>query len=297
MIGCAAALALLAVSIVPDSSAWVKISGDELRQRYDELWAVSDVHGRREETEQLLLGAGLAVRAAGGEVRWNPARSRQLLVVVGDLIDGGPDSEGVVLLFDRLVPQAEAAGSRVLVLLGNHEARFLSHERNRKAGTEYSRFLGTLPVAAFIGDWLFAHAGYIDAGSDPSSLRAFFDRMASDWDQGGDARYRPLRASRSILEYHDWWASKERRSEMRARLETLGLQGLVFGHDPDALWARRAIAINRKGWLVKLDTGMKAEGSRGMLLRCDVRTMQAAAGMRACRVSDPDGSIGDLPVR
>jgi hypothetical protein len=293
----ATALALFASSIVPPSPAWVTIPTSELRERYDTIWAVSDVHGHREELEQLLLAAGLATRAGPGDVRWNAARPRQLLVVLGDLIDGGPDSPGVVLLLDHLAAQAGAAGSRVVVLLGNHEARFLARKRNRSSKTEMSRFLLTLPAAAFIGTWLFAHAGYIDAGADETALRAYFDRLAADWDEGGNKRYRPLLGARSILEYHGWWAARDRRSAMKERLSALGLDGLVFGHDPGALGARRTIAMDRDGWLIKLDSGMKEDRSPGMLLRCEVARIVRQPGMHACGVSLPDGSVRELPVR
>jgi hypothetical protein len=44
-------------------------STGELRAGYDDLWAVSDVHGRLPEFEALLLAAGLCARE-GDRVRW-----------------------------------------------------------------------------------------------------------------------------------------------------------------------------------------------------------------------------------
>ena len=60
-----------------------------------------------------------------GEMHWDARARRQLLVVAGDLISGGPDSPGVVRLVARLVDEAPAANSRVVVLLGNAEVRYL----------------------------------------------------------------------------------------------------------------------------------------------------------------------------
>src|SRR5712691_5984945 len=122
----AAASRAQAPGIVPPSGAWIAISTEDLRASFDTLWAVSDVHGRLAELEQLLVAANLAAWDGAGSLVWNPAQRRQLFVAVGDYIDGGPDGVGVVLLFDRLSIQAAAAGSRVVALLGNHDAAFLA---------------------------------------------------------------------------------------------------------------------------------------------------------------------------
>ncbi|HEY4885052.1 MAG TPA: metallophosphoesterase, partial [Myxococcales bacterium] len=113
-------------AILPPSDAWVTISTEELRARYDMLWAISDVHGRLGELEQLLVASGLCVNQAG-RIAWNRERSRQILLVVGDLLNGGKESVGVVLLLEGLQPEAAAAGSRLVVLMGNHEVEFLAN--------------------------------------------------------------------------------------------------------------------------------------------------------------------------
>jgi predicted MPP superfamily phosphohydrolase len=107
------------------------VATGELRSGYDDLWAVSDVHGRLLEFEALLLAARLCVRE-GGEVRWDPANRQQLLVLVGDLIDGGPESRGVVGLVQTLQAQAAGAGSRVVVFLGNHDLAYLRRHPRAK---------------------------------------------------------------------------------------------------------------------------------------------------------------------
>jgi calcineurin-like phosphoesterase family protein len=295
---CALAARAELPGLLPASPAWVSISTEDLRDRYDTLWAVSDVHGRREELENLLLAAGLAVRN-GENMSWKPGHARQLFLVVGDSIRGGPHSRGVVLLLKKLQDQGAAAGSRVVVLLGNHEIGFLAAPL-RLGEDEFSRFIRTMPVGAFVGSWLFAHAGYIDAQDDVDALRAYFARAADSWSRG---EYGFLRKSHSILEYHDWWKSERRRSKMKERLETLGLNGLVFGHDPDGLGAPRTIAMDADGWFTKLDTGLKAGSSRGMFLRCEVAQLvrgrklaMSENGKPTCRALTPDGSLHDLPV-
>ncbi len=307
------------------SAAWVVVSTPQLAAEYDTLWAVSDVHGRLEPLEQLLVAAGLAARGEGG-LRWNAAARRQLLVVVGDCIDGGPDSVAVVLLLAQLQHEAADAGSRVVVLLGNHEAAFLanpnanatrellSSARRARLGprqgmrplelyeSEFGRYLRRLPVAAFIGSWLFAHGGYLDAEPDPTALRAYLvrverDQAAGRWREGG------LAGPGSILAFHRWWADAGRLAQMRRSLDALGLNGLLIGHDPDALGAPRAIAMNRAGWLMKLDTGLKTLRTRGALLRCAVRDIvhdgllaMSAAGKPVCAALSSDAA-GEIAVR
>jgi hypothetical protein len=313
---------------VPPSRAWVKISAAELAAGYDTLWAVSDVHGRLEELGALLVASRLAIRR-GPTIAWNPERGRVLLVVAGDLVDGGPDSVGVVLLLERLQREAANAGSRVVVLMGNHEAKLLAHPRSATPelmasaalhraelglpprfapralqATAFGEFLRDLPIAAFVGSWLFAHAGYIDADDDGPGVRAALAHLDETINRRDRDAFAELLDPRSILEYHGWWRSKKRLARMRLRLRELGLNGVVFGHDPDALGAAGAIAMNRDAWLIKLDTGLKLRATRGMLLRCDVRDILSADGLAmarggapACRAETPDGATRALEVR
>ena len=332
----AAAFALAAASAaaaapaapIPASDAWVTIPAGELAARYDALWALSDVHGHLAELEQLLVASRLAVRD-GGAISWRGERRRALLVVAGDLLDGGPDSVGVALLLARLQREAASAGSRVVVLLGNHEARFLARPASATpellasarlhraelglppgfapdalAATAFGDFLRGLPVAAFVGSWLFAHAGYIDAAGGAAGTRAWLARIDATASRRDPAAFAALLDPRSIVAYHDWWRSERRLAEERRRLRHLGVDGLVFGHDPDALGAKGTMALNRDGWLIKLDAGLRRGASRGMLLRCDVRDIADAAGLAmsrggapTCRTELPDGTSRALEVR
>jgi hypothetical protein len=314
--------------LLPPSRAWVKIPAAELAARYETVYAVSDVHGHREELEQLLVASRLAVRR-GPAIAWDGARRRALLVVAGDLVDGGPDSVGVVLLLERLQREAAAQGSRIVVLLGNHEAKLLARPRSatpevmesaaRRRGelglpqsfgrralerTAFASFLRELPVAAFVGSWLFAHAGYIDSEGGEPALRAWFVRLEETLAPRDAGAFAALLDPRSIVEYHDWWKSETRLARMRRRLRDLGLNGLVFGHDPDGLDAPGTIAMNRDGWLIKLDAGLKSGASRGMLLRCEVRDIVSSeelamlrGGSPTCRVDTPDGSSRVIAVQ
>lgn len=314
--------------IVPPSGAWVTLSSEALHAGYDALWAIGDVHGRREVLEKLLLAARLAVPTdRGARIRWNPAKSRQLFVAVGDYIDGGEDSVGTVLLLRELQCDAEAAGSRVIVLLGNHEVAFLSDPEARarpellrnasrsatrlglqKGATAeqlsqspFGAYLRSLPIAAFVGTWLFAHAGYLDAGTGREPLHAYFVQLARSLARRDNGSFGSLLAKRSITGYHRWWSKPNLLSEMKSRLDLLGLDGLVIGHDPDALGATGTIAMSGNGWLMKLDTGLKSGRSRGMLLHCPVLELIQRGGsssaMARCGIMAEDGSLRAMIVR
>jgi len=317
---CAAAARAGPEAVLAPSDAWVTLSTGELRAGYDRLWALSDVHGRLNELEQLLLASRLAVNE-GGRIAWNPGARRELLVIDGDLLDGGKESVGVALLVEDLQAEAASAGSRIVVLLGNHEAAFLADPDRasrsllrsaRRAGlgpkggltgselaqTRFGKFLRRLPVAAFVGTWLFAHAGYIDAGEGALDVRAYFARVASELEKGD---YGALLDRKSIVASHDWWSSRRKRERVHQSVQALGMNGLVIGHDPDALGVHGWIGIDREGWLIKLDTGMKSGRSRGLLLRCEVRAIVREDALRmvdqgspACGVVAPDGSTRKL---
>jgi serine/threonine protein phosphatase 1 len=78
------------------------------------VYAIGDIHGRLDLLERLLaqIDADDEGRGAGVETH---------LVFLGDLIDRGPDSRGVV---ERLL-HFSRSGARVRFLMGNHEQVFL----------------------------------------------------------------------------------------------------------------------------------------------------------------------------
>ncbi|MDQ3610116.1 MAG: polynucleotide kinase-phosphatase [Actinomycetota bacterium] len=88
---------------------------------------IGDVHGCRAELEQLLVGLGYQLRRdeVGRPVdAEHPQRRRALFV--GDLVDRGPDSPGVL----RLVMGMVAAG-HALCVPGNHENKLVKALRGR----------------------------------------------------------------------------------------------------------------------------------------------------------------------
>jgi Icc-related predicted phosphoesterase len=84
--------------------------------------AVGDLHGSYDKAIRLLKAADLLdedLRWIGGE---------QHLVVVGDFVDRGVGDRALMDFFRRLQPEAEAAGGRAHILLGNHEVMNLMRD-------------------------------------------------------------------------------------------------------------------------------------------------------------------------
>ncbi len=91
------------------------------------VYAIGDVHGQRDRLAALhgLIAADLAARPTGSAV----------LVHLGDYIDQGPDSAGVV---DLLAAGAPVAGLETINLLGDHERMLLDGlDGDRAAATDW----------------------------------------------------------------------------------------------------------------------------------------------------------------
>ncbi|MEU4714595.1 polynucleotide kinase-phosphatase [Micromonospora purpureochromogenes] len=205
---------------------------------------VGDVHGCREELEALLLRLGWVLHRddAGRPVdAVHPAG--RTAVFVGDLVDRGPDSPGVL----RLVMGMVAAGHAICVP-GNHEQKLLRKLRGRdvrlthglaetmaQLESEPAEFVAE--VAAFVdglvshfvldgGRLVVAHAGLKEAyqGRASGRVRAFalFGETTGETDEYG----LPVRYP---------WARDYRGSAM-----------VVYGHTPtpEPEWVNNTICID-----------------------------------------------------
>jgi hypothetical protein len=149
------------------------------------VYAISDVHGHRDDLVATLQGAGL-LDATG---HWSGGGAQ--LYVLGDLLDRGPDGIGVIRLLRRL--QDEAPES-VHVLLGNHEVLALGMwlhpdegylplwQRNGGLATDQAAltpdditWLSNLPAMARVGDSLLVHSdstAYLGWGRSVEAVNA-----------------------------------------------------------------------------------------------------------------------------
>lgn len=139
----------------------------------DSICAISDIHGEYEKYLSLLRSQGIIDE----ELRWNFGKGH--LVVLGDCFDRGDKVTEVLWHIFGLEKQAEKAGGRVHLLLGNHEVMVLGddlrymNDKYRKVenvlGVKYQelysrqsmlgRWLRHKPILISINDILFVHGG------------------------------------------------------------------------------------------------------------------------------------------
>lgn len=153
------------------------------------VWAVGDIHGRLDLLQPLL-------EAIVRDLHASPA-TRRMVIFLGDYIDRGPDSRGVLRLLSGL---SAAQGVEWRFLKGNHEQAMLEFLDNASAGARWCEyggdsalrswglrvpdlahrteawarvaadlqhklskreigFLRSLELSVSVGDYFFAHAG------------------------------------------------------------------------------------------------------------------------------------------
>ena len=175
---------------------------------------VGDIQGCSDALQRLLGAVGFAP-------------GRDVLMPVGDLVNKGPDSEGVLDLLMELDAQP---------VLGNHDLHWLSRG---SAAERHLRWLRSLPVIRIFDDLIAVHAGLhpvwdeaklasLDADEVDYAVNVRYcdaqgTRPDRDWPPPGPP-YRP---------WDDFYAGSKR---------------VVFGH-----WARRGLVIRPQ--CVGLDTG------------------------------------------
>lgn len=144
-----------------------------------ELHVVGDIHGHLAELRRLLQAVGIIDQAdvwVAGE---------DSLVILGDMVDRGPDGIGVFELLMRLQADAARNGGQVHAVLGNHDVQLLAayrlgetsrgHDDSRTFFGDWHRWggilgdlerlqprhlewLGQLPTMVQVGDDLLVHA-------------------------------------------------------------------------------------------------------------------------------------------
>jgi Calcineurin-like phosphoesterase len=100
----------------------------------DRVVAFADVHGAYAELVTLLRETGIV----DAQDRWAAGQSH--VVSLGDLLDRGADSRQVMDLLMRLQGEAQAAGGRLHVVLGNHEAMNVLGDLRYVDPGEYASF-------------------------------------------------------------------------------------------------------------------------------------------------------------
>jgi hypothetical protein len=131
--------------------------------------AISDIHGAYDAMVSTLQNADIL----GEDLSW--VGEKATLVIVGDILDRGPKSRAAMDLLMRLEGEAESAGGRVQVLIGNHEAMILTGDMRYVSGPEYAAFAED-EVPEERARWFDLYAQRQGADADADAVRREFDQ-------------------------------------------------------------------------------------------------------------------------
>ncbi|MCH8501168.1 MAG: metallophosphoesterase [Aliidiomarina sp.] len=127
----------------------------QVRFSANKVAALSDIHGQFE----ILLGLLQANHLITDTWDWNFGDGH--LVIAGDVFDRGPQQTEALWLLYQLDKQAQAAGGRVHMLLGNHETmvlyddlRYLNDKYHHVAERLEKRFPELYGTDTVLGAWL-----------------------------------------------------------------------------------------------------------------------------------------------
>jgi hypothetical protein len=200
-------LALLSV-VSPGSPA----SATDVLSRWEwdgvpRVVAVGDVHGSLDNLIVILKSSELL----DGNLAWSGGASH--LVLNGDLIDKGRSDRGVLDLARRLKSEAEAAGGRVHVVLGNHEAMNLDGNLRYVSKESFAEFANLERRSDRNRSWMAYKQGY--RRDQILRLRKAFD------EQHPPGYFGRLRALAPDGEYGSW---------LLLQPAAIKINGIVFVH-------------------------------------------------------------------
>ncbi|WP_085299194.1 metallophosphoesterase [Cognaticolwellia mytili] len=140
----------------------------------ENIAAISDFHGQLELMSKIFINNGIVDK----EKNWSYGKGH--LVITGDVFDRGDKVTEILWWLFSLEKQAEQAGGKVHLLLGNHEVMVLNgdlryiHEKYQYTASEFNQsfeqlygkntllgqWLRSKSVLVKINDMLFAHGGF-----------------------------------------------------------------------------------------------------------------------------------------
>ncbi len=150
------------------SSRPVAASADEWHfDNVDRVVAIADIHGAYDAMTATLQRADVI----DADLRW--AGDATHLVIVGDILDRGPDSRLAMELLMRLEGEAASAGGKVHVLFGNHESMPMTGDLRYVSAAEYEAFANDEDPDER-AHWLELYI--TQQGGDTTTLQATFDK-------------------------------------------------------------------------------------------------------------------------
>ncbi len=215
--------------------------------------AISDIHGAYGAMVRTLQSAQVLDEA----LSWSGGQTH--LVIVGDILDRGPDSRDAMDLLMRLEDEAVADGGRVHVLMGNHEVMNLIGDLRYVSNEEYAAFAAEESAEEREG-WFKAYlrsrvgddAPFADhrRAFDEKSPPGFFAHRNAFASEG---RYGRWLLSKQIMVVIDGTAFVH--GGISPLIGEIGLQGVNETlHDQIAVYVRQVEKLIESGILLPTDT-------------------------------------------
>lgn len=245
----------------------------------DEIFAVSDIHGQHDLFLRLLKANEII------DENQNWTFDKGHLVIVGDNFDRGEKVLDLLWFLFKLQQQAETAGGKVHVMLGNHEVMVLNNDlrylhkkyyySSASFTTRYDQFfrsgsilgdwLSSHPVVLSINGNLFVHGGISTAvlGLEQSLEEineTFVEHLIRKDRNEIDSKFDILTQGDGPLWYRGYFDSlATNQSGLEQILEALDQSAIVVGHTSmdkiTSLYEGKLIAID-----CSIKLGLKAQG-------------------------------------
>lgn len=233
-------------------------------------YAVGDVHGRLDLLDRLLAVIGEDAAKSPGQ--------RRVLILLGDYVDRGPASRGVV---DRLLELAREAALEIWTLKGNHEEALLSFLDDPRFGAAWSEHGGGATLLSYgvapprlksdEAGWTQTHAAFREAL--PADHLDFFRELDLVRELGDyvfvHAGVKPGRPLERQLERDLLWI----REEFLALAEPLAGRVVVHGHTPmeEPQTTRGRIGVDTGAYATGVLTAVRLEGRSQLMLQVSAR--------------------------
>ncbi len=195
--------------------------------------AIGDIHGCLDSFRQLVTGTLRLEKT-------------DRLVLLGDYIDRGPDSKGVIDFIMQLVSDKY----EITALMGNHEDMMLNaskspldnyswminggYETLKNFGSDsaknidrvYIDFIASLPKYIAIGDFIFVHGGFNDEAEDP-----FSDEYSMLWERRFEYKS-PVFKGKIVVHGHRPHPLTELTEQLEHHPEVINIDtGCVYGRE------------------------------------------------------------------
>jgi len=216
----------------------------------DEIAVFSDLHGQYDIAVEILKNNNII----DGNLNWNFGNGH--LVILGDILDRGPDVTEILWLVYNLEQQANKKGGKVHYLLGNHEFMIMHndlryiHEKYETVSdllktsydqlfnqhTFFGKWLRSKSTIIKINDILFVHGGIsnelLSAGFDINEinqlLRESFDRNKTEMKAG--PFYDKYYGSTGPFWYRGYLKDKLTNDDISKILAKLEVNHIIVGH-------------------------------------------------------------------